>query len=410
MTRWRRIHAAPHRLAFTLGSINLVLVALWWGLAFGGWLHTATPALVPLTAWHGLLFGGAFMPLFIAGFLFTTLPRWLHVRPSPMRSLVWPLWGLAAGWWGVMLASARGPWLAAAGLGVVLAAWLHLAWLQGEAMRQSRATDRLHACLILIAWLVGALGVSLVLADCLGLTTPTGMGSSAPGSAWRAGTALLLWGCLAPVFLTALHRMVSYLSMSPWPRLDARHPAWLLALVLPALWLHAAFAAWGHGWGGLSGQVPSTHDLPLKPARDLAALMAGGALMVIALRWPRVQNLRQRMLAMLALGCFWMGLALVATVLGNPHPAHHALALGAMGSLMLAMVTRVSCTHGGQPVVADRWLWWSFLALQPVVALRLLASLVSGPHVGFTLSVALWGWGLLMALWASRLIRWSWKT
>lgn len=411
MSRWRRLHAAPHRLAFTLASINLVLMAGWWGLGLHGWLGHAAPSAVPLTAMHGLLLSGGFMPLFIAGFLFTTLPRWLLARPWPMQTLVLPLWGLAAGWWPVMLAGAGALWLIPLGLGVVLAAWLRTAWLLGDMTWRSQATDRLHASLILLAWMAGALALTVVLAERVVHVWTMADGVSMGATAlWRVGTALLLSGCLAPVFLTALHRMVSYLSMSPWPGLDARHPNWLLAVVLPALWLHAAYAAWGHMSGERSGHLLPGPPGPLTPIHDLAALLAGGVLMSMAGRWHRVQNLRQRMLAMLALGCFWLGLGLAATALADPHPAIHALTMGGMGSLMLAMVTRVSCTHGGQPVVADRWLWWSFLALQPVVALRLLAGLLNSPRAGQAISLALAVWSLLMALWASRLIRWSWKT
>ena len=86
--------------------------------------------------------------------------------------------------------------------------------------------------------------------------------------------------------------------------------------------------------------------------------------MWLALRWGLVQSLKIRLLAMLHIGFVWLGLAFVlggasqwlglvsgAPVLGLG--ALHALSMGCLGSLMLAMVTRVSCGHSGHALVAD---------------------------------------------------------
>ena len=49
--QWRRLLAAPHRLAFWGGSVMLALSALWWG---GMLLARAVGALTPLSDWFGL--------------------------------------------------------------------------------------------------------------------------------------------------------------------------------------------------------------------------------------------------------------------------------------------------------------------------------------------------------------------
>ena len=45
--------------------------------------------------------------------------------------------------------------------------------------------------------------------------------------------------------------------------------------------------------------------------------------------------------------------------------------MGCLGSLMLAMVTRVSCGHGGRALVADRLVWTLFWVLQLATVVRL---------------------------------------
>ncbi|MDO8276104.1 MAG: NnrS family protein, partial [Serpentinimonas sp.] len=55
--------------------------------------------------------------------------------------------------------------------------------------------------------------------------------------------------------------------------------------------------------------------------------------------------------------------------------AMHAITMGFMGSLLLAMVTRVSCGHSGRTLVADRLVWGLFWLLQLATVLRVVADL-----------------------------------
>ena len=86
----------------------------------------------------------------------------------------------------------------------------------------------------------------------------------------------------------------------------------------------------------------------------------------------------------------------------------HALALGCMGALMLAMVSRVSCGHGGRPLVADGLLWSLFWLLQGAVLLRLAAALWPAggaallPWAALLWAVVVLAWGLRMGRWYGR--------
>ena len=57
----------------------------------------------------------------------------------------------------------------------------------------------------------------------------------------------------------------------------------------------------------------------------------------------------------------------------------HAVTIGGLGSLMLAMVTRVSCGHSGRPLVADNLVWALFWLLQATALLRIAAAVPSWP-------------------------------
>ena len=82
----------------------------------------------------------------------------------------------------------------------------------------------------------------------------------------------------------------------------------------------------------------------------------------------------------------------------------HAMTMGFLGSLLLAMVTRVSSGHSGRPLVADNRVWAVFCLLQVAVLVRIAASLPHMPGWGLALAASLWA--LLMALWGGRLLVW----
>jgi uncharacterized protein involved in response to NO len=123
-----------------------------------------------------------------------------------------------------------------------------------------------------------------------------------------------------------------------------------------------------------------------------------------------VQSLKVRLVAMLHLGFSWLGAGLALS--GASHLAQaltgeewlplaglHAVTMGCLGSLMVAMVTRVSCGHSGRPLVADNIVWGLFWLLQGAVVLRIAAAVPTGAALPITLTAA--------ALWAGVLTAWS---
>ncbi len=251
---------------------------------------------------------------------------------------------------------------------------------------RSRADDKLHAKLVLASGLIGALAMA---ASMLSLILGR-------WDLWRSATLLALWGWVVPVFVVVLHRMIPFFTAAALPRLDAWRPNWLLWTLLVGIWLQGALHL-AEGWVLPRGEVPWL--------RAALALPWGLTVLGRAVRWGLVQSLRIRLLAMLHLGFVWMGLAFLLELHPDPLLSVHALGLGCLGSLVLAMVTRVSCGHGGRTLVADDFVWTAFLGLQGVAMLRL-GALLWPVASAWLVPAAAVGWWLVMGAWALRLLRW----
>ena len=171
-------------------------------------------------------------------------------------------------------------------------------------------------------------------------------------------------------------------------------------LEVVSVWL--MLAGWGEGtaWRLLRGALE---------------LGVGGVLVWLAWVWGLVQSLKIRLLAMLHVGFVWFGLSLLLSGLsqwllaagGVPTlglGALHALTMGFLGSILLAMVTRVACGHSGRALVADATVWTLFWGLQVAVLLRIAGTL---PHAGgLWLAAAALTWAGVVLVWGGRLVNW----
>jgi len=78
----------------------------------------------------------------------------------------------------------------------------------------------------------------------------------------------------------------------------------------------------------------------------------------------------------------------------------HALAIGFFGSMLVAMVTRVTQGHSGRLLRMGRVAWFAFATLQLVAVARIIAAL--GVDRDFWLLLAASGWLLAFAPWVMR--------
>jgi uncharacterized protein involved in response to NO len=398
--RWRCLLDAPHRLGFFCAALMLALSALWWSAVLLGRAAGYSPAwaLTPPAA-HALLMTLGYTPLFITGFLFTAGPKWLDQPAVPARSLLAPLLVMLLGWCAVLAGLHLSADLAAAGMALVAGGWSALCWHFARLVRTSRMPDRVHAGVVALACVVGA------------LTMWVAAGALASGSLviLRAATQVALWGFVATVFAAVSHRMIPFFSASALPRLDAWRPMWMLWLMVSVLWFEALGALAALVWGPLGA--------PLCWTQVAIELPAGVVLLWLASRWGAVRSLKIRMLAMLHGGFVWLGLALTLAAVSHALMAlsagvhslglapTHALTMGYLGATLLAMATRVSSGHSGRSLAVDNIAWALYWLLQAAVLLRIVAALWPALGTLFTL-LAVLAWTASTVAWALRYGNW----
>ncbi|TCZ82441.1 NnrS family protein [Lysobacter sp. N42] len=383
-----RLLAAPHRLLFFVGASNVLLAMAWWAAWLAApHLGAAFPQPATPAGWlHAFVMQYQMLPSFIFGFLLTTFPRWMGL-PDIDR---WRYAPVGIGLFGGQVATLLGAlgwdvgltvglWMTVAGWAAGLATLAPLLW------REAGATWHARSCFAALT--LGAIGLAGWLAFVLGLASPS----------WAfASIKLGTFGLLLPVYLTVAHRMFPFFAANAVPGYRAWRPLWLLAIAWPLLLAHLALElVHAYAWTWLA-------DLPLlalttamlwrwwprgdKPAL-LTVLFAGFAWLPVAFALYAAQSLW-----MAATGEFALGRA----------PAH-ALFVGFFGSLLVAMVTRVTQGHSGRPLAMPKVATYAFVAINVVAVLRIAAELAPDPMRWHALVAA--GWLVALGPWIARIAR-----
>lgn len=342
----------PFRAFFLLGVVQLLLVITLWLAELGArtGLWPAAPLPWPAGTLHAASLVYGVFPFFVFGFSFNAFPKW-HKReaPTPTGYLIAALL-LAAGWLGVYAAIAFGGRLDMA-FAPLLGGWA-LGWLlqidivrgPGIAPWQTRG--------VTAATGLGGIGLLLLVR---GMTQGDGV-------LIHAAIALGTWGFAAPLFFCAAQRVIPMFDSFVVPRLELYQPPVGLLLVVGSLLAHAVcLIAGGERWTALPDAI--------------AALV----LWQHVARWPLRAIWAQRVLAMLHVGFMWFAAALslnvVATLTGLP-AGGHALYLGAFGSLLFAMATRVTQGRIKDKTRIEMHAWALFRVLQLAVLARVAADVL----------------------------------
>jgi uncharacterized protein involved in response to NO len=351
-----------------------LLAAIWAALAVPVWLAAyvhgyALRGPLPAMYWHAheMVYGYGLAA--VAGFLLTAIPNWtgrLPVRGAPLA-------GLAALWLlGRIAAFTPAPWLA-------LAFPLALMALVAREVASARNFHNLPVVAILGLLFAGDLLVQL---HALGIAYTAALGN-------RIGVATLL-------LLIALigGRLIPSFTRNWMAREfpDARLPAPHSALDWACLFL---------GLCGLAAWVAAP-DSPFSFGLEIAG---GVALGVRLARWRGLATVREPLLFVLHLGYGWLaaGLAFAGAngFLGwMPAGAPlHALTVGAIGTMTLAVMTRASLGHAGRPLHAGAGTSAIYLLVTLAAGLRFAAPLLGDQAI---LSTALAGcaWSAAFALFA----------
>jgi uncharacterized protein involved in response to NO len=348
---------------FFLGlSVYAALVVPWWLAVTAG--IAPAPGWLVAPWWHGheMVFG--VVAAAIAGFLLTASPVWVGRRAlagAPLAAL-FGLW--AAG----RIAMAAAGWLPAWLVAAVDASCLPA--VAGVVARTLWGSGRIgnHAVVGLV--------VALASANAAMHAQALALGAGGAGAALRLGVdlvvvlMLVISGRITPAFTrNAFARDGIAAQVRSWPWLD-------LAAIAAAAALAVATLTFGRG--AVTGALAT-----------LAGVAAAGRLA----GWQTWHTRADPLLWSLHAGSAWIASGLLLTAaadlgLGVPAAAGlHALTAGAMGSLILAVITRVGLGHTGRALVVPSGVVACYALVHAGAALRV-ASTFAGGDLRLALLVA----------------------
>ncbi len=378
--------AAPHRMMFFAGATAVIASMLWWACFLAaGYFNRAFPASPVPAGWaHAALTQYGMLPLFIFGFLLTVIPRWMG-QPALAKAHYVPVFvGVFGGYLLAHIGLLDLKPLLIAGLALMLAGWIATLAALGSVLWRNGGRDR-HALSCYIALVFGTFGLAAFAAFVLG----------APWQFAFVAIKLGTFGLLLPIFFTVCHRMIPFFSANVvGVGYHAFKPGWSLPLLWTLLLVH------------LSMELSHTFAWLWLADTPLAVFF-----LVHWLAWQPWKCLRPGLLAALYLAFAWLPIAFSlfvaqslifyfsgAFVLGRA-PVH-ALTVGFFGSMMVAMVTRVTQGHSGRPLRMGTIPWITFGLLQLVALTRIGAEIAS--DMSLWLVMAAFGWLIAFAPWVLR--------
>jgi uncharacterized protein involved in response to NO len=362
--------------------------AIWSGAAIALWIVMLRTGFVlpsrfdPL-AWHihEMLFG--FVMAAIAGFLLTAIANWTQRPPVHGRALallggLWLLGRLVC-----LISALLPPWL-------VVAADLSFPAVLIATIAREIAAAHNWRNLPMIAP-VGVLGVANLLMhlESDGIGVPAGLG-------WRLGL------CAVIVLISAVAGRIVPSFTRNWlvQNQGGEGPPAPGLLDRASLGvLHTGLLGWA--------VFPDTHVV--------GGLLICGALLNLwrLARWRGVATTAEPLLFILHIGYAWLvlGVALLGlSTLGIAVPlsaAIHSLTVGAIGTMILAVMTRVARGHTGRPLAANLATNLIYLSVSAAALTRVAAAFDIWSSYLLLLSAALWiaAFGIFAAFYGPMLVR-----
>lgn len=362
MSHWNTFTAAPHRMMMFGGTLQLVLAMVYWTAALAAryaGLDLPLETVLPGSWAHGYLMLYGLFPYFIFGFLMTTYPRWMNGPLVERSRYVAAFLGMATG--SVLVYVGLFTHTAVIGLGALLHAG---GWGIGilELYRVFRAASnplKTHERYLNAYLLLGGLGMA---------SYAVGVSLHAP-LAIRVALTLGLWGFVLPTMITVAHRMLPFFSSNVIQPYRIYSPAWMLP-TLPLL---------------IAGHVLCEYA-DIVQWRFLFDLPLAGIGLLLSWRWQLFKSFQARLLAILHIAFLWfgIGMALYAVEslllfggmgLSLGRAPLHALGIGLIAGMVLAMASRVTLGHSGRALVADNLVWACCWGLHVTALLRVLGEL-----------------------------------
>jgi uncharacterized protein involved in response to NO len=378
----------PPLALFSVGFRPFFLLgACWSALALGIWIVAfatgeSLPTLLPAATWHihEMFFG--FVLAAIAGFILTAVANWTG-RPAiaggRLAALVL-LWGAGRI---LNLCSMLAPIQVVAAVDIAFPLALALLVAREIIIARSRRNFMMPVPIALLA-----------VADLLMYLEAAGRPVS-PGIGWRLALAAVI------TLISVVGARIIPTFTRNW--LVARGAA---ALPYASLWLDRIGSAALHtgllGWALFPTLWPFGLLLQLGSALTLARL-AG---------WKGWMTADEPLLLILHIGYLWMivgaallGLAVMTTAVPQS-AAVHALTAGAIGTMVLAVMTRVCRGHTGRPLTADRFAVTIYGTVNLAGVTRVVAELSPGAYLPLLeISAILWiAAFVLFAFWSAPVV------
>jgi uncharacterized protein involved in response to NO len=353
--------AAGFRPFFLFAAIQAgLMLPLWLAVFFG--ILPAPPSWNPL-AWHAHAMVFGFAGAAVGGFLLTAVPSWTNTHPVSGRplALLFTLW--AAGRACVALAAYLPAWLVAV---AELGYWPLLAFMVARPLIQAGKWRNIAFLPILAL---------MALADLCTQLEPL------------TGSALGLKGVYLGLFLLLLMIVIVGGRIIPsftqnWLRMQGR------AVEMPA-------GGWLEPFGAVGSLVAAALAQLLAPTSPVA----GGLALLAAVihgyrlaRWHGLETIKAPILVILHLGYGWLVVGLALLGLSAfidallPSAALHALTIGCVGTMIIAVMSRAALGHSGRPLLVAPATVGAYGLLSLAALARVAAPLLPGAFVGLTLA------------------------
>ncbi|MFB9886955.1 NnrS family protein [Balneatrix alpica] len=368
---FQRLFSYAFRPLFALMTLAaIILVLRWLHLYFTG--VQSSGLAMPATHWHAheMLYGLAGAA--IAGFLLTAVAKWTNREPVQGLALQLLVLSWLAGRLLMAFSASVPTWLLLLGL---VSFWLGLAFLMGRELLAANNKRNIKVVLLLAVFGMGELLFVLGFAE----------------QSIRMATFLvvlmisLIGGRIIPAFTQ------NWLKFNrqdgPYPPAFNRFDLSVVVLMM------LATLAWA--W------------FPYAAITAALVTLAGLGLLVRLLRWQGWRTLKDPLMWSLHLGFAWVALGVLAMGVALWwQPAYvnaglHALTIGGMMGLILAVAGRAALGHTGRILQAPFGLTLALLLLNGAALLRLFA-----PFSGGTYPYLLLGAGLL---WCMAMLSFAWS-